>query len=378
MMVSSFELIGAEKNLYYRLFQATDASYNDGFLLNPAMNPSAAMSETGSSSKGKMLVASSDRKTSVENSSNNQSMESKVENTIVAGSFIFNAGAGLSLVVNGEYSSSAVDSNRLDSNNIQEEALKDLTVDGRVSIVLTEQFALGVTLKSQRIDYDIKGNITADEDEITSYSGTIIGPGYGVKGTVPLGSVVKQVDYSLVFIEPLKGKTQVNGEQFVMLEPSVLEFGASFLVDKFLAGFAYRTWEYSLDDRYFGTIFPNENASDVNLFGLDPQRTSIFPLRNVQLGVDYQIQSKATLRLSYSFEKAEVNFSPDNNPPGVTEEPEAISYNSMTFGGSYTHRGLDVNGVVRFSNKNSRLEQNTDITISSSEMQLILSVAAGI
>ena len=178
----------------------------------------------------------------VENSSNGQSTSSNVEDFSVAGSLMLNAGAGLTLTLNGEHSISDVVSSRMGSNNDQLESLKDTIIDGRLSVVLTEMFALGITIKSQRLDYDLKGNLFLSEDEVTAYTGMMIGPGYGFKGTIPLGSLIKQVDYGVTFIEPLKGKSEVNGEQFVIFEPSVLELGTSFVISEFLVGLSYREW----------------------------------------------------------------------------------------------------------------------------------------
>ena len=370
---------GVEGNLYYRLFQATDASHDSGFLLNPAKNPSSAKATKASgASQGTLLVVMSGRDTKVENSSNGQSTSSNVEDFSVAGSLMLNAGAGLTLTLNGEHSISDVVSSRMGSNNDQLESLKDTIIDGRLSVVLTEMFALGITIKSQRLDYNLKGNLFLSEDEVTAYTGMMIGPGYGFKGTIPLGSLIKQVDYGVTFIEPLKGKSEVNGEQFVIFEPSVLELGASFVISEFLVGLSYREWGYNADDRYFGTIYPNDDASDVDLFGLDPQRNSIFPLRNIQLGLDYDVLSNATIRASYAYESAEVSFNPGATTPEFRENGDYISYNSFTVGGSYTHSGLEMTGVMKVTNLANSLEQNQNISLSGSSTELIFSVASSL
>jgi hypothetical protein len=112
----------------------------------------------------------------------------------------------------------------------------------------------------------------------------------------------------------------------IITDPGISEGTAALMSGKYRFGLAVRRAIYKRDDRTDGTTVNNDDQTKINLFGLDPEKTTVFFLDEIQLGVDYKVSEKTTGRVSVGKDTVEFNFDPGTTLPGSNENSERYGY----------------------------------------------------
>lgn len=325
-----------------KTLHATDASHNSSLFINPAISPKAAMGGVASAAtqgKGFFLSSAITEKLSRNDGANVN--ESKKDITSYGGSILLDAGAGLYLGLSHERHTNEINSTTTNSTRNMPEEINNNLTEARASVELTANVSAGILVRFLDVDAKLYGNYFMSNDEFTKFEGSLYGPGGAVKGTLPLAGKLKQLDFGMTYIQPLKGKAEVYGEQLIISEPGIQEIAFSMVFDKYVLGMTSRNWVYKLDDRFFGTTYPNDDMSSVRLFGLDVDKNVVFPLNHLQFGLDIKRNNGLVFRGSVALEDAQFNFSPEEDLPKIEDGKEVMSY--KVYSGSVI---IDRNGIV--------------------------------
>lgn len=338
----------------YKLFQATDASHNNSFMINPAVAPSVAVGgANGAKSRVRVFLLKQNNNAKFSQSDGTQENETSSELSSYGLSALLDAGAGLYVALNHERHFAEYNSTTTNSTQNTQEKVGDFRSELKASVEITANVAIGILIRFLDTRATVYGNYFISEDESTAYEGSMFGPGGGIKGSFPLGGgSVKQIDFSFAYLQPLKGKTEVYGEQLIITEPGIQEIGFSVVLNKINLGVTSRNYVYKLDDRYFGSTYPNDDQTDIELMGLGVDKQMIFELGHLQFGFDYMLSNTNVLRASLAKEKAQINFDPERDLPEVDAEgKEQFEYQVLSVSFAAEKNGLNFEGTL---NRRSR------------------------
>jgi hypothetical protein len=279
------------------LLMATQSTATHLFPLNPA-NRRITAAQAG------VLVMRSDRTSRLDmEDQGGDSIKSRASDDFVAfaGMIDLGAGAGLGLShqtlfhkVETEFGSQTRAEPKLELMKQQHSALQ-LTVE------LTDWLAAGMAIRYLYKDVVLFGAPSLDDNEITRYKTTLVGYGSGFSVHTERGGV------SYSYFPPLRGKSDIEGEERIIVEPGEIVVDAAFLPTKdWTVGLLGKKWLNELDDRAKGTT-ASDNETDISLFGLDPDQY-VLPTQLIMVGVDHALTPAASLAVSAGQEQAEFNF----------------------------------------------------------------------
>ncbi len=312
------ERLFADSFIERMVMQATDAAGDHLFLVNPATALPGAL-------KGEVLIDKGTYNNRFKQTSNNGQVEqqqTESTNDYLAVAMMTNVGAGLGLGIDHQRNFHETTSKEQDGDRDHIETRSSQISTARAVVELTETLKAGILIRFMEVEYNLIGSFNVGTNTTTNYKGSLFGSGGG------LHLNLNNFCAGAAYIPPLKGKTEVFAEEKILTQPGIAEIAVAFGPEKWIGGFSYRRWIHKEDDRHAGTTLNDNNQSEVSLFGLDVEQTTIFPLNQLQIGMIYKISQKTRLNFSLSRDTVEFNFDPVVNLPGDnTEEKETYTYN---------------------------------------------------
>ncbi len=269
-------------------------------------------------------------------------IKSVVSDEAVLGAVHFDLGAGARVALLHELvfrktktTSSAIRRGvpREEVERIQMDALK-------ITIELTEGLTAGMILRYVYRDRLIYGDLSVAQQN--RYKISMIGYGGGAALTL------KNFGLGYAYYPQLRGKTDVLGEEKIVVEPGFLNIDVSYKPSDSLAfSLLNRRFLWELDDIGRGTTNTDTNQTRISLYGLDPDQYLLTDTLTM-LGVSYELGKIATLKVALGQEKAHFNFQDllVYNRVDVrqrTGDPRDLTYNRARAQISWLlNKGLDI------------------------------------
>lgn len=333
---------------------ATDSASTQLFLLNPAL-----LKPVGTRSAGQ--VTQSKRDASLSHDDDSVSSESTDESLAAAALMDLGAGAGLGVSHQILFRKTETE---LGSDSVRQQKREELAKVQhsaiRLIVELTEQVRAGVAIRYLYKDVAILGEPFLGPGEVTHYNTTLVGYGAGVS------YFTKSAALSYTYYPPLRGKTEVYGEELIVVEPGVISLDAMLQPkERWTFGLLAQRWLNEVDDLAKGTTAA-DNETKISLYGLDPDQY-VFPKQLFMVGFDFEVTKAFLARLSIGQETATLNYNDllVYNRAGVNgrgKEPE-IKYNRLR-------------GAVRFTLKNN-VDANIGMGFYSRSLDLPASMNGG-
>jgi len=136
----------------------------------------------------------------------------------------------------------------------------------KLVIELMDELRAGVAIRYLYRDVQILGDPGLSDDESTRYKMTLVGYGSGFAYSF------KQGGLSYTYFPPLRGKTEVEGEEKIVVEPGEIGVAGRYApVKGWTFGLAGRRWLNEIDDLARGTTAA-DNTTRISLAGLDPDQ----------------------------------------------------------------------------------------------------------
>jgi hypothetical protein len=339
----------AQFNVERKFAQGTDASAHHLFLLNPATVMSAGL-ETD------VLIGRGTYATSFESdrSANLNEVKSDGQDDVLAAGLLMDVGAGLSIGINhlrSFHRSATTDSN---VQTPREEGRAGQLTMARAVVEISQNLRLGITVRHFQVEENVLGAIYVQPTNNTVYRGTLFGTGGGLH--LSLGDFC----FGLAYHPPLKGKTEIYGEEKIITDPGISEGTAALTRGAMTFGLSVRRNIYKHDDRIDGTTLNDNNQTEINLFGLDPEETTIFFLDHYQAGFDLKISDKTTSRISIAKETVEFNFALQNDLPGENPQSQRYSYYKISGGILLKASRFVLNLGANFALKDHEFDRGND------------------
>jgi len=274
----------------------TDA-YNPGlFLLNPgAQRPDKV--------KAGALLVRQTRTTDLDQSStqgDKLTSEFKAESVVFGALLDLGAGAGVGLFHENQYQS-VVTTTSATRRGEKEEIQRQQHSQVRLAVELTDEIRAGMAVRYLYQDHVIYGDLFLQNGMTTRYKTSLIGYGSGAAYVGKLGGA------AYTYFPPLRGKAKIQGEEKIIVESGEVSLEAFLAPGQGLTlGVSGKKWLNELDDRAFGTT-ASDDQTNISLYGLDVEQF-VVPFQLMTLGVDYELNKSATVRVSAAQEKAEFNF----------------------------------------------------------------------
>ena len=210
----------------------------------------------------------------------------------------------------------------------------------------------------------IVGNYDLPQQEATRFKTTMFGYGLGGIYRFPKGS------FGVASLPPLRGKTDIFGEEKIVATPGELEFSADYAPTKeHRFGLQYATLQYKRDDLAEGTTIDNDSNAPISLTGLSYDRF-LFPYRRIGLGYDHTFSSQMTGIFALYREESEFLFDPDSEP-GDSDELLTMNSYTLKLNLKYTSGDLTFVGGLNFNEAETEFDRSdTAVTYESSTRTL--------
>ncbi len=275
----------------------TDGAATHLFLLNPANL------QAGKSQAGGILLRHS-RVTKLDQSeTGGEVIESTVNDDFLAASAIGDLGAGALIGISHQTQFHKVETDlpernrdpKIETSKIQHSQVK-------INVELTDMFHAGIAIRYLYRDVALYGDPFLRSGMITRYRTTLVGYGAGL--------AFKMKDrggLAYAYFPPLRGKTDVDGEERIVVERGQIVADGHYRVKKqIVVGGSYKRWINELDELADGTT-ASDDQTEISLFGLDPEQY-VLPRQLLMLGGDYELTKQAAVRVAVGQETAEFNF----------------------------------------------------------------------
>jgi hypothetical protein len=342
----------AQSSIERRLSRSTDASAEHLFLNNPA-----AFQPVGLKLGGFFLRESSDHTLRQERTGNLSEIKSSGKEDLIGVAALSDFGAGLSLGISHMRSFDDVATSDLNATEPRNEFFKKQYTIGKAVIELSESLTVGVSVRHLAMETSVRGAMFVDEDDQTNYQGTLYGIGGGFMFHL------NQIKFGMAYHPPLKGKSEIYGEEIIVTDPGMGEANATYSSGKIVFGFSFIRNLYKEDDRFEGTTINDDNQTQISLFGLSPEKNNLFFLEEKQVGLDYMLVNKGLVKLGVAVARSEFNFAPSQDIPGDNGDLETYKY--YRFSASYVLTNpqfkLEIGG--NYSLKNHSYESNNSTQI---------------
>ncbi|MEZ4744272.1 MAG: hypothetical protein R3B45_17790 [Bdellovibrionota bacterium] len=346
---------------------ATDASGKGLFLLNPAIE------QPGSMELDSFVMRSSfSHKLRSEQTANLSEIKSEGKEDVLAVGLGGDAGSGLGLALTHMRSMYKTESSNLTSRAAKSETFDFNHTTGRAIIEMTPTFRLGVQVSFMRINHHIYGSMSVNSANSTAYDGILYGTGGGLYWDL------KPAILTMAYLAPLKGKSEIYGEEFIITEPGIAEAMASVQRGKYIFGGAYRRSLYKHDDRFGGTTVNDGNQTRIELMGIDRENNNIFFKNHIQIGLQYLFTAVEAIKLDATYEAVEFNFSPDTVLSGQDDDLNNFRY--LTFSTAYKNsfRSFDYELGIHYVTLDHEFEErNRKFYYSGNRNEIVFKVSKG-
>ncbi len=171
----------------------------------------------------------------------------------------------------------------------------------KLLVELTDDFEVGIAIRYLYKDVSLFGDPFMSPGEEIRFRMTMVGYGSGAVYRF------KSAALAYTYYPPLRGKTEVEGEEKIVVEPGQIGVDGYYEVKKNVkVGVLAKRWINEIDDLAEGTT-ADDDTTNVSLYGLDPDQYLI-KRQLVLVGFDWDLAKAATLRASVGQEQSELNF----------------------------------------------------------------------
>ena len=198
----------------------------------------------------------------------------------------------------------------------------------RMIVNLTSQLKMGLVVRYLFKDIRILGSPRFSQSEMTIYKTGLLGYGAGAQYQFDKAAI------GYTYYPPLRGKTEVFGEEFIVVEPGMLMLDGYFSpAPAWRLGVSGRRWIHEFDDLANGTT-AEDDQTVISLYGLDVDQY-LLPQQLIMAGFEYDLSKKAAFKLAIGRETAEFNFSDlvRYNSVGINprsqNDPQVLQYNKI-------------------------------------------------
>lgn len=205
--------------------------------------------------------------------------------------------------IQGEYSKltdkSTSDTSNMYANTPAVEELTQRSTTARFAIDLVQNARMGVMFRYTSFNADVIGNFGIQQDDETSYKGTMSSLGGGAW----LNS--NQLAFAVAYLLPARGKATLLGEDRVVTEPGLVSANVHYELSKEVRfGLGIEKWMYEKDEMS-ETVQVDENRQ-VSLNGLNTDR-DLYVHETVLFGMDYMMTAVFGLRAGILIQQWEFN-----------------------------------------------------------------------
>ncbi len=332
------------------LEQATDGVAGHLFTVNPAVR------KTDKAAGGALLLRDSKETKLNQSATGNDTITSKTNDDylVAAAGVDLGAGAGVSVSHQTMYRKVLTDiSSRQNSDPVQE-TMKIQHSQLRLLVELTDEIRAGMAIRYLYKDMAIYGDPSMQGrnrgGEPTRFRTTLVGYGAG------FAYANKQFGLGYAYYPPLRGKTEVEGEEKIVVERGQIAADGYYHVNKtWTGGLVYKRWINEIDDLATGTTAA-DNQTRISLYGLDLDQY-LFPVDLVMAGADADLNKQTGVRVSVGRETSEFNFKDLMRYNRITarnggKTNETITYYRLRAAVKFTNQGIEIDaGAGLFTRK---------------------------
>lgn len=279
------------------LQQATDSNSTHLFTLNPAVLTPKGL-------QGGALLLRQSRTSSLDHTgTGGDKLSTEVQDEYECAALLVDLGAGAGLGVSHQLQFHKAETSDETSKNGRSlaETVKIQRSTLRLMVELTTELHAAINIRYLYRDTSIFGDPFMSPGEETRYKTTMVGYGSGFVYQF------KNAAAAYTYYPPLRGKTDVEGEEKIVVEPGQIGFDGYFEARKDLVvGLLAKRWLNEVDDLASGTTAA-DNQTKISLYGLDPDQY-LFRKQLIMLGADWSFNKQAALRFSIGQELADLNF----------------------------------------------------------------------
>lgn len=337
------------------LQHATDSASTHLFTVNPAVLTPKGL-------QGGVLLLRQTRTSTLDHTDATPNPRDKIQSEVqtehqeVALSADLGAGAGIG--VSHEIAYHKVETDDVSANRATPltETTKTQHSQVRLLVELTSDFEAGVAVRYLYKDVSIFGEPFMSAGNETKYRTTMVGYGSGAVYRF------KSAALAYTYYPPLRGKTEVEGEEKIVVEPGQIGVDGFYEVKKDLKiGLAGKRWINEIDDLASGTT-AEDDQTNISLYGLDPDQY-LFKKQLVLLGMDWDFSKAASLRASLGQEVAELNFGDlmVYNRAGVNARgsgKDELKYNRARVMLRFSQNGMEADAGIGLCNRDHDLPSN--------------------
>jgi hypothetical protein len=226
----------------------------------------------------------------------------------------------------------------------------------RLLVELTDDFEVGIALRYLYREHAIFGNPFMRPGEATRYKTTMVGYGSGAVYRF------KQAAIGYTYFPPLRGKTEVAGEERIVVEQGQIALDGYYQIKNNLkVGLLAKRWINEVDDLASGTT-ADDDQTNISLYGLDPDQY-LFKRQLFLLGCDYEFSKAATLRASLGQEQSEFNMGDLMVYDRLSVRPrgngkDQLKYNRLRAMVRFAQGNAEVDAGIGLSTRNHEFPSN--------------------
>ncbi|MFK7826936.1 MAG: hypothetical protein AB8G05_22525 [Oligoflexales bacterium] len=309
---STYQFVFAQAFIEDSISSGTEGLGNHLFVLNPSSHLPSEM---------EVDLFFTNGFTSNEFSSGNTSIENQSALNKIGMAVGIDLGGGLGLGLSHQLIKS--EEKNVNTNAGRDEFVE--TFNGQYSTVkaiveLSEHITAGFMMRFLDSEISLVGSFNTSPGSITTFKPSLFGSGGG------LSAVFNKLHLGAAYLPAMKGKTEVYSEEKIITDPGRVVLSGALQAKRFNAGLVIKRWIYKQDDRALGTSLDDANQTQIDLFGLNVDRSLLFALEQRKLGFDYFVSPTSTIKISLSQFTADINDDPVNFLPGENSDNPKLSY----------------------------------------------------
>jgi hypothetical protein len=333
------------------------------WLLNPA-----AFSEKNH--RLGFLVGRAFRHTSLKDQNQNETESNSKQDSLGASGHL-PLPDGLSVGASHDRHFEEITSSRTDRNREVRETYAQQNTRARLTLDLASQMKLGLVFRHLQYHHTILGSF--DTQTVTRVKGSLTGLGAGLNFDFTKFAV------SLVYLQPMQGKTEILREEKRLVEPGMAQVGANVSPnEKISVGASISRYFYRRDDLAEATTADDTNQTPIDLRGVDPSKY-LFPFQDIGAGLNLKAGERVNLALvlgqTYLQAIDDVATLPDPN----NESTERFTVNYFKLGVRFSNEKFRF-GFTGQYRKFARSFTNTafisDTTLTQTERSLLIELSS--
>jgi hypothetical protein len=338
---------------------ATDGAAEHLFLGNPA-------SLKPSSLRGGSLLTSIERETEFNQEDDGGDVISNkvtVESVHFSALVDLGAGAGLGLSHMTQFKEVSTTSDIDETPRL--EYVKTTVTTGSVIVELTSEVVGAFAIRGFYSESSVFGSPFMSEGTETRYVIPSAAPGYGAS------YIKNNMGASYMYYLPIRGKSTIQSEEYLVVESGEILFDAYYEVDKnYRVGIGGKRWIHEIDDRAEGTT-ADDNQTNISMFGMDIDQY-VKPEQRYEIALDYQASSAIQFRVGLSQQKDSFHFNEMQNFGGLDarqndDHNEYVKSNRYRVAMKFVSNNLQIHvGIGRYSKEHTLPESMNAGTYKSS------------